>query len=151
MIRQKVFAIAFLSTSLFACKPRRDDSQLSENTHVDVSVNTSEYENAGRCAILKHIIATGYSAEKGRADALEARMRVRASEDLWTQVAKERQKRDTGMGFEWVTKLQSRGYIEPMFLADINVPIQFTGTNHWDYYSAMTVATKKARRNLRDA
>jgi hypothetical protein len=123
-------------------KTDKGSTKLSEVTNVDVKVNITEFENAGRCDMLEHIIG-GYTAARATSEQAEAGKRVRIAEVIWSKVAQERVKRGTSFEYEWTNRLQTRGYIEPMFLADIPVPLKFTGTNHWDYYDAMTVATKK--------
>jgi hypothetical protein len=123
-------------------KTSKAPHKLKDITNVDVQVNISEFENAGRCDMLEHII-DGYTSVRGKADQAAASQRVRAAEVIWSKVAAERSKRGTGFGFEWTNRLQTRGYIEPMFLADMPVSLKFTGSNHWDYYDAMTVSTKK--------
>jgi hypothetical protein len=145
-VRSFLVLLLFIIASS-GCK-QINSSQTKEVSSVDIKVNRAEYQNAGKCTILSRITDHNFTKQSAINYANAAANRMSAAKIVWEKVAEERVERGTDFMFGWTNRLQARGYIEPMFLADIRIPLKFTGSNQWDYYEAMTVATKKEATNL---
>ena len=113
----------------------------------DVLQKKEDFDISGQCTILDHVVSGDLDVSKIFEFAKAANERVRQSEILWTAVAKARAERGSAFGGKgdsdgMVNRLQTRGYIEPVFLADIRGSIAYNGKNAMDVFQELATKSK---------
>ena len=128
-----------------SCKLNQESRSETKTLYTaEILTSISDFENAGKCTVIDLLISGELKGPEIKGFVQSAQSRVTKSEEIWQAVAKARVKRGSHFqaAFGLANGLQTRGYIEPVFLADIKAGIPFTGKNEMDVFQDLATKTK---------